>query len=301
MKKIMLRLILALVVLFVVVLAAIPHFIMGDLLNQRMEVEELPLTELEAIQVMLSTEDNLSISAWEVVAENSKGTVIILSGIEKPSVTAFKGYSKLLKDNGYSSLLIEMRAHGRSEGDRVALGMEEYLDVKAGVDYILNENSDQSVIVWGTSMGASSAITSIGRIDEIDGVISCSAYSSWTDVFGDHLAAMGVPNIIVSLERPFIDLYVGIKYGFSKLEISPINEIANLKGRPILLAHSTEDSQIPFSSFERLLERSEGENVHTFVRQGDEHFICYDENFDQPENDKVFSETVLNFLSENFN
>ncbi len=35
----------------------------------------------------------------------------------------------MLSDNGYASLLIEMRGHGYSEGP-ISLGYKEYLDVK---------------------------------------------------------------------------------------------------------------------------------------------------------------------------
>lgn len=300
MKKTIKRIIYILSILIVIVLAAAPHFIMGDLLNSRKNVKTEKFKDLKAKKLSLITEDNLKIAAWEVKAKNPKAIVIILSGIEKPSVTAFQGYSKFLKKNKYSSLLIEMRGHGLSEGERVALGMEEYLDVKSGVEYIRKNDKDIPIIVWGTSMGASCAITSIGRLTEIDGVISCSAYSSWTDVFSDYLEENGVPKIIVKAERPFIDLYLGMKYGFNKLKIKPVNEIKKLKGRPLLLAHSTKDSQIPFKSFKRLSENSEGENIEVFIREGNEHFICYDEYFNNPGNDKEFSEAILSFLSNNF-
>ena len=44
------------------------------------------------------------------------GVSSFLSGIHNPSVTAFFGHAKMMADNGYFSLLIEMRSHGRSEG-----------------------------------------------------------------------------------------------------------------------------------------------------------------------------------------
>lgn len=294
------RITMVLCILVIGGLAIMPHMIMEELLSKRMNVEKEDLSDLNAKAIFLTTDDDLSIAAWDVSTDESKLTVILLSGIEKPSVTAFKGYSKMLKDHGYSSLLIEMRAHGDSDGERVALGMEEYLDVKAGVDYIKQKNNDEKIVVWGTSMGAATAITSAGMIDEVDGVISCSAYSSWTDVFSDYLVMMGAPKSIAFLERPFIDLYIGTKYGFDELAISPKNEIENLNNRPILLAHSTEDSQIPFSSFERLIGKVDGNHVQTFVRSGDEHFIYMNEHFEQPELDMEFSGVILNFLADNF-
>lgn len=71
----------------------------------------------------------------------------------------------MMAENGYSSLLIEMRSHGRSEGDKIYIGTREYLDTKAGVEYIKGkpEYGDVPVIVFGVSMGGATAINSTGR------------------------------------------------------------------------------------------------------------------------------------------
>jgi len=286
------------------VFSSIPPLIMGDLVNTRMDVEVYDLNKygLEAESITLTTEDDLSIAAWEVKTEEPKAIVILLSGIQNPSVTAFGGYSKMLKDNEYASLLIEMRAHGDSEGDRVSLGMEEYLDVKAGIEYIKSSESYSGVpiVVWGTSMGATTAINAVGQIPEIDGLISCSAYSSWADVFYDTLINMGAPPFIAAIEKPFVNVYVGSKYGFDKLKINPLDEIEKLNGRPALIAHSKGDSQVPFASFERLIDKVGEENVQVFTRDGDEHFICYDAYFENPIEDVEFSTAILTFLDGSF-
>ena len=42
--------------------------------------------------------------------------------------------------------------------------------------------------------------------------------------------------------------------------------------------HSTEDVQVPYPSFERLLKQAEkyGVNTYTFIQEGDEYFIYYE-------------------------
>ena len=107
---------------------------------------------ISARELTLSTDDGLKIAAYLTDAENPKGVVIILSGIDRPSVTAFFGYAKFFSDNGYSALLIEMRGHNASEGDKACLGMKEWRDVKAGVDYLKAEDTlkDLPVIAMGT-------------------------------------------------------------------------------------------------------------------------------------------------------
>lgn len=292
-------------VLIILIVLSIPPLLMNSMVNSHVDFDVYPSAQygVEAEFINLTTEDELSIAAWEVEAKNPKTIVILLSGIQNPSVTAFWGYSKMLKDNDYASLLIEMRAHGDSEGDQVCLGMNEYLDVKAGVEYIKSKPmyQDVPIVVWGTSMGGATAINSIGQIPKIDGLISCSAYSTFQDVLYDNMVNMGVPPIIATIEKPFVSMYMGLTYGFDKLDINPLIEIQKLDGRPALLAHSKGDSQVPYASFERLLDKvSHHDNIRTFEREGDEHFICYDEYFDNPIDDKAFSSAVLEFLEEHF-
>lgn len=281
-------------------LAAMPPYIVGGMTNGHFDVQFFDPQPygVAAERLQLTTEDGLNLAAWATGIPDANGTVILLSGIQSPSVTAFWGYAKLLNDNGYNALLVEMRAHGESEGDAVCLGMKEWLDVKAAVQYIDGSEAlrNAPIVVWGTSMGGATAINAAGEIPEIDGVIACSAYSSYADAFCDTMLGLGLPAWLVAAERPFVDLYLGLTYGFGNLKIAPVREIGKLNGRPALLMHSTQDSQVDYTSFERLVKAAP--NVETFVRAGDHHFICYEAFQDDPAADAEFSAAVLGFLDE---
>jgi uncharacterized protein len=69
----------------------------------------------------------------------------------------------MLLDEGYASILLEMRVHGESEGEVIALGYEEYLDVQAVVDYIKRNHSYSGVpiVVYGLAMGGAAAVCPI--------------------------------------------------------------------------------------------------------------------------------------------
>jgi len=304
-KKTIITIFIVLVVLFVVLLAAILFIIMPMLLGQRYEQEQYNSLDfgIPAEHITLTTDDSLDIAAWRTRADDTKGTVIILSGIQNPSVTAFFGYAKMLADNGWDSLLIEMRARSKSEGDEIGFGMTEWLDVKAGVDFLSNDAGvkDLPIVTMGTSMGGGTVIIAAGELPEVDAVISISAFSSWSDLFVDNMAMFGMPKAIGGLDVPFINMYMGFHFGFDSLKYSPINGIAKLGRRPILMMHSTEDTQVPYSEFEKLLGEANKNNidVSTFIREGDEHFVCYERYFDDPTQDLEFSQAILDFLTEN--
>ncbi len=299
-----LRILIALVVLAALagagLLAYVPYMQMPAFVDKHVEFKETYQASaygLEAQPLTLTTEDGLKLAAWQVDAPSPRAAVVFVSGIHNPSVTAFFGHAAMLRERGFSSVLVEMRAHGQSEGDVICMGMKEYMDVRAAVRHIKGQSPELPVVAFGLSMGAATAINAIGETPEIAGLISLSAFSSWPDVFAENMEMTGLPKAVCEAEKPFVWLYMGMKYGFDSLPVNPLAEISKLNGRPALLMHSTGDTQVPFRSFERLTQAAPG--VETFVREGDFHLIC-DDNFLHPLQDKAYSDAVLGFLDKHF-
>lgn len=293
-----------LLVVVLIILILIPPIIMKDMVNLHVnfnETYEASNFNLTATELVLTTTDGFDIAAYEVFAENPKAVVILISGIHNPSVTSFFGHARLLQEKGYASILYDMRAHGDSEGDTICLGYKEVLDTKAVVDYITSSEKYKEVpiVVFGVSMGGATAINSIGEIEEIDGVISSSAYASWEDAFYDNMLLMGAPMGYAWIQRPFVKLYTNFKYGFGTANITPEKEIKKLGDRPALLMHSKGDTQVPYESFTRIMKNAP-KHVETWIREGDMHFIVKEEDFFKPENDAAYEQKVIGFLEEHF-
>lgn len=301
-KKVLFIIFLVLIISFIATLALIPHFVMGEVINSHVDFKKIYSAEefgITSEKLSLTTSDGLKIAAYEVESSAPKAVVIFLSGIQNPSVTAFYGHSALLRDNGYASILCEMRAHGESEGDIISFGYKEYLDVKAVVDYIKSQDKYRNIpiVVYGLSMGGAVAINAIGEIDEIDGLISMSAFSSFEDVFYDNMLNMGMPKLFCTLEKPFIKIYAGFKFGFSNIGFNPKNQIKKLGDRPALVFHSKTDSQVPYSSVERIMENAPG-TVETWIKIGDYHIPT--ESLKNPLEDAEYSGRIMGFLDKHF-
>ncbi len=292
---------LGIILLAIMIFALIPPLVMNDIVNMHVAFEET-LTgaeyDLDPERLVLITRDNLNIVAYEVYVEDPKAVIIFFSGIHNPSVTAFFGHARMLLDEGYASILLEMRAHGESEGEVIGLGFTEHLDTRAVVDYIQASPRyvDTPIVVYGLSMGGAVAINSIGQIPDIDGLISLSAYSSWDDVFIENMGASG---LVATIQRPFVRLYTTLKYGWANRHINPKDQIQKLGDRPALLIHSRGDAQVPFANFERLTAHAPA-HVETWAREGDSHFIVQDELFFTPEQDTEYAERILGFLNRHF-
>jgi len=291
--------------LILAILILLPVYVMSQFLGQRHYQPQYDpiIFGVEAERIALVTDDGLALAAWRTFTEeaSSKGTVIIISGLEMPSVTAFFGYARMLADNGWDALLIEKRARSLSEGNGIGFGVTEWLDIKAGVDFLSQDSrvGDLPIITMGTSAGGAAVIIAGGEIPRIDGVIAISAYSNFVDLYVDGMAMFGLPRFLGVMTIPFMHLRMGLHFGFSALGYTPVNGISKLDDRPILLMHSTEDWQVPFSHFERLYQTAidNGIDVTTFVREGDWHFVCYDRYVSNPSQDTEFARAVMRFLS----
>lgn len=289
-------------VLLVLIMVMTPPLIMKPWVNQHVEFSKTYDAKefgLSADRLELTTKDGLKIVAYEVAVENPRAIAIFLSGIHNPSVTAFYGHANLLANNQYGSILLEMRAHGESEGSVIALGYQEPLDVQAVVDYVKQKSSDVPIILYGLSMGGATAINAMGELAEIDGLVSLSAYSSWEDAFYDNMVNMGAPSIYASLQRPFVKLYTTLKYGLTSFNMTPKNQIKKLGDRPALLIHSVGDSQVPFANFTRLMANAP-KHVDIWIKTGDNHMILSESDFFNPANDREYTEKILGFLNSHF-
>jgi uncharacterized protein len=235
--------------------------------------------------------------AYEVYVENPKAVIIFLSGIHNPSVTAFFGHARMLLDEGYASILLEMRAHGESEGDVIALGFKEHRDTRAVVDYIRANPryAETPIVVYGLSMGGAVAINSIGQISDIDALISLSAYSAWDDVFWT-----------IWGRRDSWPLCSGPSSGSTRGSstagpIAPSTRKTKSKNWATG-PHSyplAGDTQVPYANFERLVSHAPA-HVETWVREGDLHFIVQEGLFLTPHEDTEYAERILGFLNGHF-
>jgi len=290
--------------LILAILIAIPWYALSLFLNQRYDQYQHDPNDFNIVAetVTLTTYDDLNLAAWHVLSESDQphGTIIILSGIQQPSVTAFFGYAEMFSEAGWDTLLIEKRARSLSEGDSIGLGMTEWLDVEAGVLYLEDDEraSNLPIVVMGTSAGGSTAMVAAGEIPRIDGVIAISAYTNFIDAYVDNVSLMGLPRWVGEATRPFMWLQLNGRFGTDDLNRTPLNALTAFDGRPLLLMHSTEDWQVPFSHFEQLEEVAieAGIPLSTFVREGDWHFVVYDQYIYTPSQDTEFSYAIFEFL-----
>jgi len=290
--------ILVLIVVILIVGIVIPAVKMHTMLDCRTSGEAYNPSEfgVESSIVNLKSADGLSIVAYEVDVDTPRGVIICLAGIHSKTVTNWYGHARLFADNGYASILLDLRSHGQSEGESIYAGTREWMDVDAVVSYIKSNSKYTGVpiVVMGLSMGAATALVSIGRNSNIDGVIALSAFSSWEYNFNRNVEQK-VPMWVAKMLEPFVSVVTYMRFG-RMMKISPINQIANIGSRPALLIHSIGDRLVPFANFEQLT--TVAPQVQTWVVEGDNH--CIIDDFLRPQTDSLYCDKIIKFLTTNF-
>jgi len=84
-------------------------------------------------------------------------------GYRSSALTDFAGGSELSFSMGHNLLLIDERAHGRSEGRTITFGIQERWDVESWARFAVERfGADVQIILYGVSMGAATVLMAAG-------------------------------------------------------------------------------------------------------------------------------------------
>ena len=84
-------------------------------------------------------------------------------GYRSSALTDFAGGSELSFSMGHNLLLIDERAHGRSEGRTITFGIQERWDVERWARFAVERfGADVQIILYGVSMGAATVLMAAG-------------------------------------------------------------------------------------------------------------------------------------------
>lgn len=169
-------------------------------------------------------------------------------------------YARHWACQGYNLLLVEQRAHGRSEGRWRGLGYLERRDLVAWARWLVGPlgpaGPQARVVLHGHSMGAASVCMASAETDlpsQVHAVISDSAFASGWEACAHLLGDGGLP------EHPTLELMrsalLAQRGGY---DIAEANVLRALKrpGPPVLIIHGAQDSLVPVATAHMLYDQA---------------------------------------------
>ncbi|HWP97625.1 MAG TPA: alpha/beta fold hydrolase [Syntrophomonadaceae bacterium] len=198
--------------------------------------------------------DGLHMKGWLIPAAGSDKTVIFAHGYRKNRLNSnipILAIAQYLNGKGYNILMFDFRNSGESEGNLTSVGQYEVRDLLGAVDFIkARPQISQEVILYGFSMGAATAILAGAREPVVNAIIADSPFADLSSYLNNNLSVWsGLPSF--PFNRAFF-LVVPPLTGLKPDTVSPINEINQLNGRPLLLIHGEEDIDVPIENSEML-------------------------------------------------
>lgn len=165
-------------------------------------------------------------------------------GYRSSCLTDFAGGSEMSFQMGHNLLLVDERAHGKSEGKTISFGIQERQDVLSWTEYAVKRfGSDVKILLYGVSMGAATVLmaSDLPLPENVKGIVADCPYSSPMEIIQHVGKKMPIPNWLI---KPFVILGAKIYGGFDILETTAVKSVRNAKV-PILIIHGENDGFVP--------------------------------------------------------
>lgn len=170
-------------------------------------------------------------------------TLLCVHGFYSYGLHDFGAVGQFYLGNGCNMLVIDHRAHGRSDGKYRTFGIKERLDVAIWAEWVAKRTIDLPLYLDGISMGCTSVLMacSLKLPKNVCGVIADCGYTSPKEIFTHvlklwfHLPAFPV--------LPIAGVFCRLLAGFS-IQEDTRTHIANLQ-LPIMFFHGAADEFVP--------------------------------------------------------
>ena len=201
--------------------------------SQPSQISDSPTPE----ELWLETPDGLHLRAWYYPSWN--GAAIIAMGGMGGALGQNPPPVDFLIQKGFGVLQIDTRACARPAAV-VTLGAKEAQDAAAGLSFLAERPEVKEIGVFGFSMGASAALHVAARHQQIAAVVAEGGYFN---LGGDFVE----PDSRVTVTRRVLLYSIAAAYwlqsGVNPWEVSPIEDIASISPRPVLLIYGETEAE----------------------------------------------------------
>lgn len=113
----------------------------------------------------ITSKDGLKLHNYLLRNDSTEKWIIAVHGYTSEG-KLMAPYARKFFDMGYNVILPDLRGHGQSEGDYIGMGWDERFDIIDLIQYIIEDNKNSKIVLFGVSMGASTVMNVSGRLGD---------------------------------------------------------------------------------------------------------------------------------------
>ena len=236
----------------------------------RAMVDKLKARAFEEVHII--SFDGLRLFGRWYEGKKDSPVVVLCHGYNGSAFRDFSGGSDIFLSHGWNVLLIDQRAHGRSEGSTITFGVKEKYDALDWADYARERKKGAPIFLVGISMGGATVLMASAMAEErgIKGIAADCPYSSPYEIISKVMVDKGLKP---SLLMPLVSLSAFL-FGHFRLKSESAAEAVEKSSLPILIIHGLDDRFVPDYMSREIYERSKGNvEYETFPEAG--HGLSY--------------------------
>lgn len=213
-----------------------------------------PPADLAAQPVRIAHADGSSVAGWLLRGRTGAGAVLLLHSIGADR-RQMLGRARFLQREGYAALLIDLQAHGESDGKRMSFGHREARDVDAALDFLAAASPGERLGVIGVSLGGAAAAFARPRTPPAAMVLE-AVYPDIGTALGNrlrlHLGSHFATDALIALLQPLLLAQGPLWIGASADVLNPAAALAANR-IPLLLVNGERDRHTTPADGARLL------------------------------------------------
>ena len=224
--------------------------------------------------VWITSSDGLKLHGKCYVSTPDAPVQIMFHGYKSGAERDFCGGLQVAVQGGFNVLLVDQRAHGKSEGKCLTFGIKERYDCLAWINYAVERfGNDTRIFLYGMSMGAATVLMASGLElpNNVVGIVADCGYTS---------PAAIIKKVLREQHYPIFPVYYltrlgGMLFGGFDLEAaSAVDALTHCK-TPALFIHGGDDRFVPCEMGQENYEHCAAENKRLLIVPGAGHGLSY--------------------------
>lgn len=199
-----------------------------------------------AERLIVTANGGIELIGYFIEATNPSKKLVILIHGHRSNATMMGNYGMFYQEQNYNVFMADNRGHGESDGNYVGMGWLDRLDYLQWLDLLIERLGDDVQIVFhGVSMGASTALMTLGERKLPINVVAAIADCGYSSVYEEfkyqinhffNLPSFPILNIGSLISRIFA--------GYSFFEASTVKQVAK-SNIPVFIIHGDVDTYNP--------------------------------------------------------